>query len=56
MCLESVEFTKKLIEDYIRLFQVTINDIGEDGNELIKRQFEQGKKGLNSYMQIMSMI
>jgi hypothetical protein len=30
MCLESLDFTKKLIEDYIRIFEITIKEIGED--------------------------
>ncbi len=36
MCLESLEFTKKLIEDYIRIFELTIDEIGDDGNEVIR--------------------
>jgi hypothetical protein len=49
MCLESIDFTKKLIEDYIRIFEITIKEIGEDGNEVIRRHLEQGMKGLRSY-------
>jgi hypothetical protein len=56
MCLESLDFTKKLIEDYIRIFELTISDIGEDGNEVIRRHLEQGRKGLQSYLLIMQMI
>jgi len=49
MCLESIDFTKKLIEDYIRIFEITIKEIGEDGNEVIRRHLEHGMKGLRSY-------
>jgi hypothetical protein len=49
MCLESIDFTKKLIEDYIRIFEISIKEIGEDGNEVIRRHLEQGMKGLRSY-------
>ena len=49
MCLESIDFTKKLIEDYIRIFEITIKEIGEDGNEVIRRHLEHGMKGLSSY-------
>ena len=56
MCLESLDFTKKLIEDYIRIFELTISEIGEDGNEVIRRHLEQGRKGLQSYLLIMQMI
>jgi hypothetical protein len=49
MCLESIDFTKKLIEDYIRIFEITIKEIGEDGNEVIRQHLEQGMKGLRSY-------
>jgi hypothetical protein len=49
MCLESLDFTKKLIEDYIRIFEITIKEIGEDGNEVIRRHLEHGMKGLRSY-------
>jgi hypothetical protein len=50
MCLESLDFTKKLIEDYIRIFEMTITEIEEDGNEVIRRHLEQGMKGLRSYL------
>jgi len=49
MCLESIDFTKKLIEDYIRIFEISIKEIGEDGNEVIRRHLEHGMKGLSSY-------
>jgi hypothetical protein len=42
MCLDSVHFTRKLIEDYLKLFEVSLSEIGEDGNELIRRQFLSG--------------
>ena len=50
MCLESLEFTKKLIEDYIRIFEMTLAELGEDGNEVIHRHLEHGLKGLRSYL------
>jgi len=40
MCMESIDFTKKLIEEYIKVFEMTIAEIGDEGNELFKRHFE----------------
>jgi len=40
MCMESIDFTKKLIEEYIKVFEMTIAEIGDEGNELFKRHFD----------------
>ena len=54
--MESIDFTKKMIEEYIKIFEISIQEIGEDGNEFFRSHFEQGIKGLNSYLAIMNMI
>ena len=45
-----------LIVEYCHLFKASIEEMGEDANEIIKKNYQQGDKCLESYLAIMNLI
>ena len=56
LCVDSICFTKGLIQEYIDFFEKQDTLLGEDGNEITKKHFSQGIKCLESYQSIMTLI
>jgi hypothetical protein len=56
LCLSSVASTKSTIDSYIEHFKEMEASIGEEGNEIVRRQFLQGINCLESYSTILTMI
>ena len=56
MCIDSILFTKRLIQDYVDFFERQDDLLGDDGNEITKKHFSQGLKCLESYQSIMTLI
>eukprot|EP00347_Sterkiella_histriomuscorum_P012789 403367218 len=55
-CKYSIQITRNLILEYCNVFESTVEQQGEDANEIIRRQYLQGMKCLESYINIMNMI
>lgn len=56
MCVDSIKRTKTIIEEYMTFFQQMDAEIGEDGNEIIRRNFSQGANCMASYTSMLTMI
>ena len=55
-CLSSISNTRLLIIEYCQLFKQQIVQMGEEANEIIKQNYAQGCKCLESYLTIMNVI
>ena len=56
LCIDSIQFTKTLIQEYADFFERQVEQLGDDGNEITKKHFSQGLKCLESYQSIMTLI
>ena len=56
LCLRSIVNTRNLILEHEKIFDQTVSKMGDNANEIIRKNFSQGRNCLESYLAIISLI